>query len=101
MSSLAGAIMDQPTTAALRAELAIRGVLHDFPETIPAVDAQALEWGRVLSVASILTDEDDAAAQDLALRVAQGCLLAEDSADHDREAAAIILERLGNRPALK
>jgi hypothetical protein len=94
-------VLDSGTTALLHAELAVRGVLHDFPTVLPATDPATVDWARALALASALTGEDDARAQDIALRIVQGCLLADDSLKHHREAAAIVLERLGNRPSLQ
>lgn len=100
-SRIAAGILDSGTTALLRAELAVRGVLHDFPAVTPAADRTTVDWARALTLASALTDQDDARAQDVALRIAQGCLVADDALEHHREAAAIVLERLGNRPSLQ
>ncbi len=100
-SRIATAILDNGTTARLRAELAVRGVLHDFPAVTPAAVPAAVDWARALTLASALTGEDGAQAQDVALRIAQGCLVASDALRHHREAAAILLERLGNRPSLQ
>jgi hypothetical protein len=100
LSEIAGAVLDTERVKALRVDLAIRGVLRDF-EVIEAADQPPpVDWARALSLASVLTAEDDATAQDVALRVAQGCLAGQDALDHHREAAAIILERMGNRPSL-
>lgn len=100
-SRLADALFESPVPARLRAELAVCGVLNDFPAVAPAEDPVAVDWPRALALASALTGEDDARAQDLALRVAQGCLVADDAQAHHRSAAAILLERLGNRPSLQ
>lgn len=100
-SRLADALFKSPVPARLRAELAVRGVLHDFPAVVAAEDPAGVDWPRALALASALTGEDDARAQDLALRVAQGCLVTDDAQAHHRSAAAIVLERLGNRPSLQ
>jgi hypothetical protein len=100
-SVIASAVMTMGSTAALRVDLATRSVLKDFACVRPPVEPAEVDWSRALSLASTLTTEDDAAAQDLALRVAQGCLMADNTLDHHRAAAAIVLERMGNRPSLK
>lgn len=100
LSEIAGAVLGTERVKALRAELAMRGVLRDFTVVESPGEQSPIDWGRALSLASVLTAEDDATAQDVALRVAQGCLAGQDALDHHREAAAIILERMGNRPSL-
>ena len=101
LSLIAAAVLDTDRAKALRAGLAVRGVLHDFPAVEAADEQQPVNWGRAVTLASALTAEDDATAQDVALRIAQGCLVSQDSLDHHRGAAAIILERMGNRPSLQ
>jgi hypothetical protein len=85
----------------LRTNLAIRSVLGDFPTIQVDSEQDPIDWGRALTIASALASEDKASAQDLALRVAQGCLVTQDAQQNHREAAAIILERMGNRLALQ
>lgn len=99
-STIAATVVASEQVKTLRAQLAIRGVLHDCAVIEPAKEPSVVAWGRALSLASVLTNEDDATAQDVALRIAQGCLAGEDAEDHHRQAAAIILERMGNRPSL-
>ena len=99
-SKIAAAVLDSNWVRTLRVQLAVRGVLHDFAIVEPVEEPPVVAWGRALSLASVLPGEDDATAQDVALRIAQGCLAGEDAEDHHREAAAIILERMGNRPSL-
>lgn len=100
LSTIAAAILENDRTKALRTELAVRGVLHDFPNVEPDHEQQEVDWSRAVSLASVLTAEDEVVAQDTALRIAQGCLVDDESLDHHREAAAIVLERMGNRPSL-
>jgi hypothetical protein len=101
LSQIAAAVLGSDSTAALRVDLAVRGILRDFSGVRAMVELVPVDWGRALSLASALTAEDDATAQDVALRVAQGCLVADDALNHHRDAAAIVLERMGNRPSLK
>jgi hypothetical protein len=82
-------------------QLATRGILHDFSAVRASGELVEIDWSRALSLASVLTAEDDATAQDVALRIAQGCMVADDALEHHRGAAAIVLERMGNRPSLK
>ncbi|HEV7808406.1 MAG TPA: DEAD/DEAH box helicase [Solirubrobacteraceae bacterium] len=99
-STIAAAVVASERVKMLRAQLAVRGVLHDCAVVEAAEQPPVVAWGRALLLASVLTSEDDATAQDVALRIAQGCLAGEDAEDHHRDAAAVILERMGNRPAL-
>lgn len=100
-SPIAAAVLGIGTTEGLRVELALRGILHDFAAARPTGERAPIDWSRALSLASVLTAEDDATAQDVALRIAQGCLVADDALDHHRDAAAIVLERMGNQPSLR
>jgi len=100
-SPIAAAVLGIGTTEGLRVELAVRGILHDFGAVRPTGERAPIDWSRALSLASVLTAEDDATAQDVALRIAQGCLVADEALDHHRDAAAIVLERMGNQPSLR
>ncbi len=100
-STIAAAILDSETTRTLRTALAVRSVLHDFAAVAPTDQLTTVDWSTALSRASALSSEDDAIAQDVALRIAQGCLVADDALTHHRDAAGIVLERLGNRPSLQ
>ncbi len=51
--------------------------------------------------ASALTPELDEAAQDAVLRIAQGCLRSSQSTDEHRAAAILLLDRVGNQPAIE
>ena len=98
---LATGLLAAESVQEMRVNLAIRSVLGDFPTIRPESRLEPIDWGKALTVASALTSEDKASAQDLALRVAQGCLLSDDAQQNQREAAGIILERMGNRLALQ
>ncbi|WP_298338259.1 DEAD/DEAH box helicase [Ferrimicrobium sp.] len=100
VSPIAAAILSNESTATIRMEIARHGVLHDFGVVRSTGEQFPIDWPRALSLASALTAEDDEAAQDLALRIAQGCLLADDTLSHHRNAAVILLERMGNLPSL-
>jgi hypothetical protein len=101
LSPIAAAVLRTDLAKALRSELAVRGVLHDFRVVEPARASIPVDWGKALSMASTLTADDDATAQEVALRISQGCLVDADALDHHKNAAAIILERMGNRPSLE
>jgi DEAD/DEAH box helicase/Helicase conserved C-terminal domain len=99
--TLATSLLAAESVHEMRVSLAIRSVLGDFPTIRPDSRQEQIDWGKALTVASALTSEDQASAQDLALRVAQGCLLSDDAQQNQLEAAGIILERMGNRLALQ
>ncbi|WP_145926815.1 DEAD/DEAH box helicase [Amycolatopsis orientalis] len=73
-------------------------------DTLSGVEAtrsrEEVDWNFALFCASAIGADASDAAQDAALRIAQGCLMSNTSQNHHREAAAILLERMGNRPAL-
>ncbi|MHB8190666.1 MAG: DEAD/DEAH box helicase [Ferrimicrobium sp.] len=100
-SPIAAAVLGMELTSTLRVELAVRGIVRDFVVVRRMQDRTPIDWSRALSLASVLAVEDDATAQDVALRIAQGCLVADDALDHHRDAAVIVLERMGNQPSLR
>lgn len=79
--------------------IAMDSVVSDFETIRPTYVAPAIDWNFGLLCASALTSAESETAQDAVLRVAQGCLNSQaDGAV--RDAAAMLLERLGNRPAV-
>jgi hypothetical protein len=80
--------------------ISVQSVGAELSALVPAVPPEPIDWGFALSCASALTLDESEAGQASALRVAQGCLMSSDAESHHREAAAVVLERLGNRPAL-
>jgi hypothetical protein len=100
-----------PETAALSEMIlsspAFRDVLaaatqRSLVDDIPAIIGQLLpevDWDYALMCASALTEARDETAIDAALRIVQGCLSDEGSDPTHREAAALLLERMGNRRA--
>lgn len=59
-----------------------------------------IDWDYLLSCGSILSHSDIDLQQDAALRIAQTCLESESTQKNQKIAAAIILHKLTNRPAL-
>jgi hypothetical protein len=97
---LAREVLATPWFSELLERITVHGVYQDL-STIERTSApEAISWNAALRGASALTGAAIEAAQDAALRVAQGCLTASDSNEAQRTAAAILLERLGNGPAL-
>lgn len=81
--------------------LAIRSVLADVDSISPALNPPGIDWDFALLCSSALTRATREAPQDAALRVTQGCLAGPDADVHQREAAAVLLERMGNLPAVR
>lgn len=71
---------------------------------LPAVNTDSLDpvdWRYALLCCSILTGSRSEGAQDAVLRVTQACLGGDDTTPEQRAASALLLERLGNAPALR
>jgi hypothetical protein len=100
MTELATKLLKTEFAITLRRSLTMRAVLQDFESIQPLSGLPTIDWGRALTMASALTNENDGSAQDLALRVAQGCLDRVEAPGNHSDAATILLERMGNRPAL-
>lgn len=72
---------------------------------LPAINAdgayEPVDWRYALLCCSILTGSRSEDAQDAVLRVTQACLGREETTPEQRAASALLLERLGNGPALR
>ena len=79
----------------------VRALSDDLPridfELLPA----QVDWRHALLCASVLTSVDDERTSDAALFVAQACLTDETASAAHRRAAAVVLDRLGNRRAIE
>ncbi len=82
------------------AAIATRSVLADLPAIVPELGAQRVDWRQALLCASALTAVESEHGIDAALRVAQGALTDELAEPAHNEAAAVLLERMGNRRAI-
>jgi len=60
----------------------------------------SVDWSYLLSCASVMAVSGREAPLDAALRIAQTALLAPDAEEDHRDAAVLLLDRAGNRPAL-
>lgn len=80
--------------------IARRSVLADLPAIAPELGAQWVDWRQALLCASALTAVESEHGIDAALRVAQGALTDELAEPVHNEAAAVLLERMGNRRAI-
>lgn len=74
-------------------------VVADLPSVSPIDDKFAIDWSFAILCGSALTRSDSRRAQEAALRIAHSCL-ANNTDPGVKEAAAVILERIGNRQSL-
>lgn len=98
---LAHDLLAAPWFAELVHSITVRSVYNDLTAITPLVAPKPVPWTVALRGASTLTTAVHEPAQDAALRVAQGCLSDPMANDVQRTAAAVLLERLGNRRALE
>jgi hypothetical protein len=96
---LADAILDSPAFVAALRTITARAVLAEMP-AIRGEEPDPVDWSWALRSASALTGTLSEPAQDAALRVAQSCLSDRTAEPGHHVAAALLLERLGNRPSL-
>jgi len=59
------------------------------------------DWNYLLLCASLLAQSESEKCQDSALRIAQYCLECGNTSDVEKHAAAVVLDTLANRPAIK
>ena len=59
------------------------------------------DWNYLLLCASLLAQSETEKCQDSALRIAQYCLECGNTSDVEKHAAAVVLDTLANRPAIK
>jgi hypothetical protein len=98
---LARDVLTSERFRALRHAVAVQSVVRDLPAISLEAEIEEPDWAYVLSCASLLVQADIEEAQDAALRIAQGAIASEGAALNERAAAAILLERMGNRLALR
>ena len=82
-------------------QITLESVWRDLPAISSDDGYEAPDWHHALTCASLLSQVPDERAQEAALRIAQGCAVSESSGSTERDAAAVLLERMGNRLALK
>lgn len=101
MSQLSDRVLSLTRFRAGLEEIAVSSVRADVPLlgdfTSPTREP---DWGFLLACASALTPESNEGAQEAVLRVAQGCLRSSQSTDEQRAAAILLLDRVGNQPAI-
>jgi hypothetical protein len=100
VAAVAEAILDSPRFSQMHRELTVRSLLRDLPALSAVGPECPVDWNYLLGCASVLAATEGEQAQEAALRVAQACVCSTDTLDNQREAAVVLLERMGNRPAL-
>lgn len=60
-----------------------------------------IDWNNMLSIASLFSYCNESKFLDAALRIAQTCLMQEETNENQKNAAAFILDNLTNKPAIK
>lgn len=99
---MAESILASDPCGQLLEAVAVRAALSEFPMIKRAEEQEEINWSYALRSASVLASAQIEHAQDAALRIAQTCLSAATEAEEGhRRAAALILERMGNQPALR
>jgi hypothetical protein len=102
VETLGNALLANERLTTALTSLATEAVLGDLKDALTRVGERSpVPWPFVLRAASVLCGMDVEAGQDVALRVAQGCLASGDASETERTAAAVLLERMGNRRALE
>lgn len=101
MSTLSDRVLALSRLRAGLEGLAVRSVQADVPLAHnSAAPTEEPDWHFLLICASALTPEPDEAAQDTVLRIAQGCLRSQQSTNEQQAAAILLLDRVGNQPAI-
>ena len=97
--SLEDVVFESEKFQSILARLTRDAIASDLPAVSPIEDESAIDWPFAILCGSALTRADSRAAQDAALRIAHSCL-ASDIDSGIKGAAAVILERIGNRQSL-
>ena len=101
--SLGQALLDSSTFQQTLERITVASTLQDLSAIQGSPDTGTINWSYALRSASALASTQSEAAQDAALRIAQACLNTQNDdgiQDGHRQAAALILERMGNRRTL-
>ena len=83
------------------AEISKRSVISGLSGVSRSDQPSVLNWPRLLFFASVANDDASDSAQDDALRVVQGAIESEVATETQRDAAGVLLERMGNRLGVK
>lgn len=100
-NAAAAAAFNSPQFAQILLSLRLQSLTHDLPSLELSSTPVPVNWNFALLCASALTSDDSEAAQIAVLRVASGCLSDLNTTPEQRIAAAALLERDGNSPAVR
>jgi hypothetical protein len=102
MSDASARVFGSAKFAAALKSIRLRSLNKEFPAITLDAEPADIDWNFTLFGASILASMSTERAQDAVLRLAAGCL-SEDTATEDghKQAAAALLERVGNRRAVQ
>jgi len=93
-------VMSLPTFGRSVRELTVRSVATSLA-AVERTDQTQIDWNRAVFVASLVTPDASEAALDGALRITQGCLQDPASEAVHKNAARVLLERLGNNRSVE
>jgi hypothetical protein len=94
-------VLGDPAIRAAMAELQTRFVVEDLPTVQRHEASEDLDWNRLLLLGSILAGGETEDAATAALRIAQGCFISSEASEAHQTAAAVLLERMGNRNSIR
>lgn len=93
-------VLGTPRFRGALAAASLTAIVADLPSVQPREVDSETDWPYAILCCSILASSENEAAQDAVLRIAQSCLQDEGTTNEEKAAAALLLERLGNAPAL-
>lgn len=97
---LLDSILQMPRFQSVLSAASRKAIVGDLPLIQITGDGVACDWSYALLCCSLLTQSEDEAAQDAVLRIVQSCLQDDEANEEQRAGAALLLERVGNSPAL-
>lgn len=100
MSNFSDRILSLGRFAESLQDIAVRSTAEELGSLAQEEALPQPDWNFALTCASALTHVEQEAAQDAILRVAQGCLHDTSASGSQKAAAVLLLQRVGNRPAI-
>lgn len=79
-----------------------QSVVHQFPNLmIKTSETNKIDWRYMLMCASLLAQSDQEECQKIALRIAQFCIENDEATVPQKDAAAVILDTMANKPSIR
>src|SRR6266550_4832152 len=98
---LANWLLQKPAFQRQLDTLTINSLRREFPALeFAVIDGPAVRWDYLLLCGSLLVGADDEYCQRAALRIAEHCLNSRETNVAQRNAAAVILDCMANRPSI-